>query len=270
MKKVIVIIGVLAVLGMLPAFIGRDNYQTTNETFEMRSIKNNAFTYGEKLNYRVHYGFINAGYIDVHVKEKPVIINGRPTYHIDGYGRSRSGFDWMFKVRDHFESYLDTQAILPLQFVKNQKEGGYEDSDFVIFDHKLKKYFSKKGSKAATPDIQDVLSVAYYARTIDIKGAKPGTVFTLNVYLDNEIHALTFKIDGREVLNTDLGKINTVRVIPEVIGGRVFKGKDAMKVWVTDDENKLPVRMQADLAIGSVKADITNYSGLKHSISFKK
>jgi hypothetical protein len=269
MKKVFMFLGVLGIIATLPAFINKDEQHPNYQQFEMRKITNNAFTYGEKLTYRVHYGFINAGNIDMQVKDNPVNINGRYAYHIDGFGTSRSGFDWMFKVRDHFESYLDTQGILPLQFVKSQKEGGYEDTDFVIFDHKLKKYFSKKGTKTTPIDIQDVLSVAYYARTLDVKNAPVGTEFTLNVYLDNEIYPLTFKVDGREVITTDVGKINAIRIIPQVVDGRVFKDKNALKVWVSDDENKVPLRIQAEILVGSIKADITSYSGLKKTLNFK-
>lgn len=271
MKKVIAFLGLIAVLATLQAFTYSNQQELqTDETVNMRTITNTAFTYGEKLEYRVHYGFINAGYIDIQVKEAPVDIKGRGTYHIDGFGRSRSGFDWMFKVRDHFQSYLDTQALLPLQFVKSQKEGDYEDSDFVIFNYSKKKYFSKKGSQDMPLDIQDVLSVAYYARTLDVKNSPDGTVFTLNVYLDNEIHALNFRIDGRETIKTDVGKVKAIRVIPEVVGGRVFKDKDALKVWVSDDDNKLPLRIQADILVGSIKVDITKYNGLMHALNLKK
>lgn len=269
MKKVIAFLGLIAVLATLPAFVDKEtqNFHTDNE-LKLRKVENNAFTFGERLKYRMHYGFVNAGYMEIKIEDKPVMIKGRPTFHINGYGRSRSGFDWMFKVRDHFQSYLDTQAILPLQFVKNQKEGGYEDSDFVIFNYNLKKYFSKKGTKEIPMDIQDVLSVAYYARTLDVKDSPVGTEFTLNVYLDNEIYPLKFKVDGREVLKTDIGKINTIRIIPQAIGGRVFKDDEALKVWVSDDENKMPLRIQADILVGSIKADITEYSGLIHPINF--
>jgi len=272
MRNVIVSISLFAVLttGLLSLNSFTSDRNEVNAQFEMRSVTNNAFTYGEALNYRVHYGFVNAGTIEMKVKDKPVMINGRKTYHIDGIGKSKSGFDWIFKVRDHFESYLDSQSILPLQFVKTQKEGGYEDTDFVIFDHKKKKYFSKKGSKDAPVDIQDVISVAYYARTVDVKNAKMGTEFTLNVYLDNEIHSLKFKVDKREVIDTDLGKVNAILIIPQVISGRVFKDKEALKVWVSDDENKVPLRIQAEILVGSIKADITGYSGLKHAINFSK
>jgi len=271
MKKVIVIAGLLlATSTVLPSFVPDREETAANGTNFMRTVKNNAFTYGERLEYRVHYGFVNAGTIEMEVKPTPVNIKGRMAYHIVGHGRSLSAFDWVYKVRDKFETYIDTQGILPLQFVKNQKEGGYADTDFVIFDHKQKKYFSKKGSKPAPVDVQDILSVAYYARTIDVKNAKEGTTFTLNVYLDNEIHALKFRIDGREELDTDIGRVHAVRVIPEVVNGRVFKDKDALKVWVTDDENKLPLRIQAEILVGSIKVDITKQSGLKNPINFKK
>lgn len=270
MKKVIAFLGLIAVLGTLPAFIDKDAQEiNTDSQVKLRSVENNAFTYGEHLKYRVHYGFVNAGYIDLKVKEKPVVIKGRGAYHIDGFGRSRSGFDWMFRVRDHFQSYLDTQALVPLQFIKNQKEGGYEDTDFVIFNYKLKKYFSKKGVKEIPLDIQDVISVAYYARTLKVKDVPIGTTYTLNVYLDNEIFPLAFRIDGRETINTDIGKIKAVRVIPQAIDGRVFKDKDALKVWISDDENKLPLRIKAEIMVGSVKADITHQSGLKHALNYK-
>lgn len=271
MKKVIAFLGLIAVLGTLPAFIDKEAQQIhTSDQLKLRTVENNAFTFGEHLKYRVHYGFINAGYIDLKIKENPVMIKGRPTYHIDGYGRSRSGFDWMFKVRDHFQSYLDTQALVPLQFVKSQKEGGYEDSDFVIFNYNLKKYFSKKGSKKIPLDIQDVISVAYYARTLPVKDVPIGTSYEIKVYLDNEIFPLKFRVDRREVIKTDIGKINAVRVMPEAIDGRVFKDKDALKVWISDDDNKLPLRIEAEILVGSIKADITHQSGLKHALNFKK
>ncbi len=270
MKKVIAFLGLIAVLGTLPAFIDKDAQElNTDSKVKLRSIENNAFTYGEHLKYRVHYGFINAGYIDLKVKEKPVIIKGRGVYHIDGYGRSRSGFDWMFKVRDHFQSYLDTQALVPLQFIKSQKEGGYEDSDFVIFNYKLKKYFSKKGVKEIPLDIQDVVSVAYYARTLKVSDVPIGTSYILNVYLDNEIFPLKFIIDGRETIKTDIGEIKAIRVVPQAINGRVFKDKNALKVWISDDENKLPLRIKANIMVGSIKADITHHSGLKHPLNYK-
>lgn len=271
MKKVIAFLGLIAVLGTLPAFIDKDAKEVhTDDTVKLRTVENNAFTFGEHTKYRVHYGFINAGYIDLKIKENPVYIKGRPTYHIDGFGRSRSGFDWMFKVRDHFQSYLDTSALVPLQFIKSQKEGGYEDSDFVIFNYKLKKYFSKKGVKEIPLDIQDVVSVAYYARTLPVKDVPIGTAYELNVYLDNEIFPLKFKIDGRETIKTDIGEINAVRVSPQAVDGRVFKDKDALKVWISDDENKLPLRIEAEILVGSVKADITHQSGLKSPLNFKK
>lgn len=237
---------------------------------DWRTIHNNAFTYGEKLEYRLHYGIINAGTIEMKVAEKPAVIDGRGTYHIDGYGKSIPSFDWMFKVRDHFESYVDTQAMLPLRFIKDQKEGGYNDHDYVTFNYFLKKCFNKKGTKDIPVDIQDVISVVYYARTLDMKNAKKGDEFPLALYLDNEVYKLKFKYDGKETIKTDVGKINALRIVPEVVADRVFRTKDAMTIWVSDDENKVPLRIKAEILIGSLKCDITGYSGLKYELNKKK
>lgn len=232
-----------------------------------RNISNNAWMPGEKLNYRVHYGFVNAGLIEMKIEESLVEISGRQVYHINAKGNSVSGFDWIYKVRDHFQTYVDEQAIQPLQFVKRMEEGTYKDSDFVLFNYKTKKISSKKGNKDMPKDVQDVISAIYYARTLNIKNAKKGDIFPLNVYLDGEVFNLNIKYMGKETLKTDIGKVHAVKFIPQVVADRIFKDNNALELWVSDDENKVPLRVKAELLVGSVKIDLTSYSGLKNTLN---
>ncbi|MDX5470241.1 MAG: DUF3108 domain-containing protein [Bacteroidota bacterium] len=236
-----------------------------------RTWTNDAWTNGEFLKYRVHYGVVNAGEIEMQVENDLKPIGKRKAYHIHARGKSYSKFDWFFKVRDHYQTYIDVEACQPLQFSKIMEEGSYKDSDFALFDYSKKRVSSaKKGSVNFTGDIQDVISAIYYARTLNVKDAKEGDLFPLQVYLDGEVHDLKIKFVKREVLDTDLGKVNAVKVIPMVVADRVFKDQEGLELWVSDDENKVPLRVKAGLLVGSVKVDIMSYNNLKYPLNMAK
>jgi hypothetical protein len=236
-----------------------------------RAWTNNAWQKGENLKYRVHYGLVNAGEIEMKVEPQMATIGGRQVFHINAHGRSLSGFDWFFRVRDHYQSYIDAKAIQPLQFVKYMEEGTYRDSDFALFNYKVKKVSSaRKGVVSFTGDVQDLVSAIYYARTLNVKNAKPGDLFPLQVYMDGVVYDLQIRYVGREVINTDIGKINAIKVVPMVVADRVFKEQEGLLLWVSDDENKVPLRVKAELLVGSVKADIISHSNLKHPLNMAK
>lgn len=247
-----------------------DQAQQTTDTAH-RQWTNNAWANGERLKYRVHYGVINAGEIDMHIEDDFKIIGKREAHHIHAKGRSYSGFDWFFKVRDHYQTYIDKEGCQPLQFSKVMEEGSYKDSDFAIFNYQYKKISSaKKGSVEFKGDIQDVISAIYYARTLDVKNAKRGDLFPLQVYLDGEVYDLKIKFVKREVLKTDIGKVNAIKVIPMVVADRVFKDQEGLELWVSDDENKVPLRVKADLLVGAVKVDIMSYNNLRYPLNMAK
>lgn len=245
----------------------------TNQTEEhtaLRQAKNQAFTYGEELNYRVHYGFINAASIKIKVADKPVEIKGRTTYNIEAKGRTYSSFDWAYRVRDHFETYLDSQSIAPLKYFKSVEEDKYKDVDLVFYDHERKYMTGKKKSMTMPSYIQDIVSGTFYARTIDFNNAYVGQTFPIDIYLDQEIYNLKFKYVGKETIKTDVGKVRCIKLQPQLVVDRVFKDEDGMTIWVSDDLNKVPIRVQADIYVGSLKVDLTSYKGLRNSFSSKQ
>lgn len=236
-----------------------------------REWSNNAWTGGEFLKYRVHYGVMNAGELEMRIEDELMPIGKRNVHHIHAKGRSYSGFDWFYKVRDHYQTYIDDKACQPLQFSKIMEEGTYKDSDFAIFNYKTKTVSSaKKGTVKFTGDVQDIISSIYYARTLNVKDAKAGDVFPLQVYMDGEVYDLKIKFIKREVIKTDVGKINAIKIIPVVVADRVFKDQEGLELWVSDDENKMPLRVKADLLVGSIKADIMSFSKLKHPLNYAK
>jgi hypothetical protein len=238
--------------------------------YEISKRTNTAFTYGEKLKYKVYYGLISGGTADFEVANKPTKVNNRNTFYIKVYGKSTGMVDMMFKVKDQFESYMDEEALIPWKATKNVREGGYKAIDLVLFDHEngIAKS-SVKGKIEIGERTQDVASAIYFARSTDMTNAKPGDVFPVNFYMDGKNYPLRFKFLGKEILKTDLGTFRTLKVKPQLLEGRLFKDTDALTLWVTDDENKVPIRAESEIFVGSIKMDLAEFSGLRNPFTAK-
>ncbi len=266
MKKYVLLAGIVAI-----SFTAQNQTKTPDEVlYEVKSHANTAFTYGEKLTYRVHYGLLNGGSCEFVVGDKPTMIGDKTTYHLKVQGRSTGMVDLMFGVKDEFESYMDVDALVPWQAAKKVKEGNYKDSDFIIFDHKRRKANSKKGTIDIPENTQDIISAIYYARTTDMGKAKVGDVFPINFFLDNKNYEFRFKFLGREVIETEAGTFATLKIRPQVVEGRVFKDSEAITMWVTDDDNHIPLRAQSDIWVGSLKADLVKMSGVRNPLTSKR
>jgi hypothetical protein len=266
MKKYVLLTGLIAI-----ALAAHNQNKTPDEVlYEVKNRANTAFTFGEKLTYRVHYGLLNGGTCDFSVGEKPVMIGDNTTYHLKVYGKSSGMVDMMFGVKDEFESYMDVDALLPWQATKKVKEGNYKDSDFIIFDHKRRKANSRRGTLDIPENTHDIISAIYYARTTDMSNAKVGDVFPINFFLDNKNYEFRFKFLGREIIETEAGKFAALKIRPQVVEGRVFKDSEAITMWVTDDENHIPLRAQSDIWVGSLKADLVKMSGVRNPLTSKR
>jgi hypothetical protein len=242
----------------------------TEDYAQLRNQDNEAFTYGEQLKYRVHYGWINAADISIGVDKEPTVIKGRPTYRVSAYGRTYKSFDWAYKVRDNFISYIDSESMAPLKYYKKVQEDNYRDEDLVYYDHEKKWLTGKKKNMTMPAYLQDLVSGLFYARTIDFANSSVGSTFPLDIYLDQEIYNLKFKYMGTETIKTDLGSVKCYKLRPQLVVDRVFKDEDDMTVWISADANKIPIRVEAAIYVGSVKVDITSATGLRNSFSSKR
>jgi hypothetical protein len=233
-----------------------------------RSATNNAFQAGESVEYLIHYGFIDAGIARLSVQESPYKFGDREAYHVVGTGHSLGSFDWFFKVRDHYETYIDKQGIFPYRFIRNCDEGGYKINQDYTFHPDRRAYKDHKGDGYITPDfVQDMLSSYYYARTLDYSNAKKGDVFTIMTLVDDEIYPLKMKYMGKETIEVDAGKFRCLKFAPVVQKGRVFKKEEDLSVWITDDANHLPILVKAKILVGSVKMELQKYSGLMNPVA---
>jgi hypothetical protein len=235
-------------------------------------VENKAFQVGEYLKYRIHYGIINAGIAELQVSETTTR-NQRKVYHMIGTGRSVGMAEWFFRTRDRYESFIDTEAMLPWEFIRDVDEGGYVIKRHLKFDH----YNQMAVETLKDPDqsypiiqyAQDMLSAFYYARCIKTEELEPGDELPVDMFLDYEDFSFKLKFLGYDVIKTRWGKVRCKKLIPVVQEGRVFSDKEGLTLWVTDDENKIPVRLEAELVVGSIKMDLVEYKNLIRPISFQ-
>ncbi|MDF2437575.1 MAG: hypothetical protein K0Q95_1951 [Bacteroidota bacterium] len=235
---------------------------------ELPMMNNDAFKRGEQLSFRVHYGIMDAGTATLTVTDEEKNLGGRKTFHIVGLGQSKGTFDWFFKVRDRYETYIDEKALVPWLFVRRISEGGYKCEQDYIFNHFSEKVNVGDGKVfPIEPNMQDMLSAFYQARNLDLSNAKPGQLFSLKCFVDNEIWPLQIKFIGRETVETDAGTFKCLKFRPIVQKGRVFKKEEDLNVWISDDKNHIPVKGQADILVGSIKMELQSFSGLANPVS---
>jgi hypothetical protein len=231
-----------------------------------------AFTYGEKIVYTVKYNMyfnINVGEVNFEIKPTPQKIAGMDCFQIVGLGSTYGFYDPFYRVRDHYESYVDSKTLLPVVFIRNVNEGGYKLKEYVIFNHQNNTAKSTKRTQKIPHATQDVLSSLYYARTFDYDNAKPGQNFMLHTFIDDSAYYLGVKYVGKETIKTDAGKFRCIKLKPLLIVDRLFKSEDDMTLWVTDDENRIPVMIESGISVGKIKAELKSYSGLKNSLISK-
>ncbi|MGB1307557.1 MAG: DUF3108 domain-containing protein [Oceanihabitans sp.] len=229
-----------------------------------------AFKAGEWFRFEMSYsGFLKAGNATLTVKNDK--IGDKPVYHVVGKGWTTGAIKWFFKVEDRYESYFDKTNLLPYKFIRKIDEGGHTKNIEINFDQPNQKAYvnniKKKRKKVieTKPNVQDMVSMYYYLRNkIDISTLKPGTEIKTDMFFDEENYGFKLKYLGEEIIETDFGKVKTLKFRPYVMAGRVFKEEESLTLWVSKDKNKVPLRIKADLAVGSLRADLDAFKGLKY------
>lgn len=238
------------------------------EITTLPEVKHRAFKRGERLEYEVSYGWIDAGEAIIEIKQEKKQIAGRNVFHVVGTGNSLGTFNWFFKVRDRYETYVDEAGVFPWIFVRDIHEGGFELKQYYTFDHFKQKVKTDKGKEFDVPlGVQDMISALYRARAMDFSNVKPGQVFEIQAFVDNEVWPLKIKYLKKETIEVDKGKFNCMVFVPVVQTGRIFKKEEDMMVWVTNDQNKIPILAKAKVLVGSVTMEIRDYSGLANPIA---
>jgi len=243
--------------------------------------ENYAFSVGEKIEYEAYYnwGFIwlNAGFVEFDVKAGSYL--NQPVYHLDIYGASHENYDWIFKVRDRYQSYLNKETLLPVWAHRVNYEGGFEVDNEYIFNNYTNQVYSatqtsdrpfKRDTLNIPPCTYDMISMVYYCRNLDFENMTIGEKIPLRAILDNELFELYIRYLGKETIETrEKEKYRCIKFSALLIEGSIFEGGEDLYIWVTDDKNRVPILVEAKILIGSVKAYIKSMSGLRNPIEAK-
>lgn len=216
----------------------------------------------ETLRYVISYGIVRGGKASLKVKSENY--NGQDVYHLVLSGRTTGAAGALYNVKDSYESFIDKETLLPIKAIRNIKEGRYERYNELLFDRENNKVFSKRsGEKDVVAGVHDILSAFYFARIkLFNSDLIEGQNLKLDTYFSDKPFLLQFKFMGYETINSKIGKIKCYKFIPVVETGRAFKNKDDVHIWISADENKVPVRVQFDLFIGSLRCDLVNFPHL--------
>jgi hypothetical protein len=237
-----------------------------------RVIQNKSFNVGEKVEYRVHYGFINAAEAKVEIGKSVTMVNNRPCFRINVSGRTVGPFDLISKVRDNWRTYVDTTAILPQMFTQSIQENKYRKEETIVFNHDNDQAVStiknQTKSYAVPNNIHDIISGYFFLRTINFDKISEGEIIEVPTFFDGEVYKLRVRYVGKDVIKTKFGKTRVLRLNPLIPDNKLFKGEGAVKLWVSDDTNRVPLKAQVELWIGSLEMDLKAYKGLRKEIDW--
>jgi Protein of unknown function (DUF3108) len=214
-------------------------------------LRNNAYQAGEQISYTVYYAvagvFVNAGNATfTNTLER---INNTPVYHITGEGKTNPNYDWIYKVRDKYETFIGTATLKPLKFLRNVNA------------------VTTTGVFKVPECVQDVVSSIYYARNIDFDKYKVNDRIPFSMFLDNEVFNMYIRYLGKETVKTKYGKFRAIKFKPLLLKGTIFEGGEKMTVWVSDDENHVPLRVESPIVVGSVKVDMMSNKNMRHPLT---
>jgi len=213
----------------------------------------------EEMEYTLRFGFIKGGKATlVAEKEK---INKKQAIHYRMRGRTTGLVDKIYEVNDIYESWVDPDTFLPIKSIRNVKEQKYRFYDEVTYDHENDSLFSQKSGRLKVPDrVNDLVSVFFYIRQNSyFDDLLAGKQVQVPVYHGDELFIMELKYIGTETIDTKIGRKQCYVVTPAVPKGKLLKGSDDLKIYITKDENRLPIYAEFELVLGALKCELDSY-----------
>jgi len=237
---------------------------------QIQSVKEPVFRVGEELNYKLRYGFITAAEAFIRVENSDAKFDNKPVYHLIAEGRTAGSFNVFYKVRNRYDSYIDQKDLTPYLYTENIREANYRRTDRARFYQDEKKIVSNKGTFRGSGQMFDVVSAYYFARNLDMSRLSQGAKFSMDYFLDDGVTKLEVQYVGKERVKTALGYFNCLKFSPSIQPGRIFRKDSKLYLWITDDGNRIPVKAQVEILVGSVTLELVSAKGLKYSLAAVK
>lgn len=220
-----------------------------------RYIENNSFGVGEKLEFDINYGFINAGTATMEV-ERLIEWERRPCYQIVTRANSNSFFTKIYPVRDRVESIMDALGLFPWRFEKVLSEGSYRSTRQYDLDQRNNLVTYNEDTIPVGPHVQDALSILYWIRSQPLE---VGQSLQVESFVDGKKYSVKINVLKRETIEVDAGTFDCLVVEPLTSAVGVFRHEGQLKIWLTDDNLKMPVLMKAKVIVGSITVELTDF-----------
>lgn len=241
-------------------------------------VKNESFTRGETINFKMTYGFFTVGKGSARVDSKYYRINDRDCFKVDVYGKTVGMVDWVADVDDNWGAYIDTVALLPHQFYRKIREGNYKKDEWTNFDHVNKKIevksLNNKTGKFKNPkhydapaQVRDMIAGFLYLRVMDFSKVKVNDTVTVAGFFEDEFYKMKIVYKGKQTIKLKIGKVRALIFKPVMPKNKIFDGENSVTAWFSDDKNRIPLKIDAQMFIGSAGVELTSYSGLKNPLN---
>lgn len=277
LRKAILILLCLAAV-ITPQYAQENAVSTSCIPVRTVSDSSLAFAHGEEATFTLHYewGMLDSDVGSATVRLDSLTFNGQKAYRCTMHGRTTRMYDFFFKVREDFQAWFTRDGIRPLKFYRHSQEGDYEARNSYVYDWnaaepviRAELYTSKVGASNVdiplTPCTFDLPTLFYYARNMDFDVIEPGRKHPMTFAIDEEVFNVYFILHGRETVKVPgIGTVRTIKFGAKLLEGEVFKGEADMTIWVSDDDNRLPVLFEAPLLVGTAKGRMTSYRNLKY------
>lgn len=244
-------------------------------------VKNESFTKGEILTYKMTYGIFTVGKGSTRIHETYHKINDRQCFKVDVFGRTVGMVDWVADVDDQWGAYIDTAALVPHVSYRKIREGRYKKDEVVNFNHAEGKIETKvldnKTGKYKTPQyydapaqVRDLIAGFMFMRTQDFSQVKVGDTVTVSGFFEDTFYNLKILYRGKDVVKTKAGKIRAIVLKPIMPDNKLFKGENSITAYFSDDKNRIPIKINASMFIGSAGVELTDYKGLRNPLNLVK
>lgn len=238
-----------------------------------QAVKNDGdpvFKVGERLDYRLRYGFITAAEASIRVEESSAQFDSNPVFHLIAEGRTAGTFNVFYKVKNRYDSYVDKKTMTPYLYTESIREANYRRNDKARFYQDEKKVVSNNGTLKASGQTFDIVSAYYFARNLNVSALKEGDSFSLDYFLNDGISKMDIQYVGKEVVKTSLGNLRCIKFSPSIQPGRIFRKNSKLYLWITDDANRIPVKAHVEILVGSVTMELSKAEGLKYPLGTAK
>ena len=239
---------------------------------------------GEVLYYRAAYRAmlvpnIEAG--EVTISTRLDTLNGKEVYRVTANGRTLPFFRWFFDMNDTYNIWVDKDNLRTQHFESDLKEDDYTFRSNYRYDWKAMKVHTwsqkrqntpREKTMDLTPESMDAVSLYFNLRSVDLKSFRKGEHRQLDMVLEDTVRHLRYRFIGREELRVPkMGKFDTMKFACTIGSSEEFSFTDGTEffIWITNDENKIPVMLASPVRVGEVRAYLRRYEGLHYPLSSK-